>query len=169
VELTPNRKRRTRQHVIADLSVNFLERVILEEGHTVQRIISDYGYDLVMMTFDEKGYSEPGLIYFQLKASDFLETQKGNFTYDIDIKHYNLWKDESLPVILVLFDPSKRRAYWLHVQSYFKDHSRRPKRGTKTVRIWIPLRNVVNQHSVARMRAMKQPTTLRLFSEPPHA
>jgi hypothetical protein len=145
--------------------VNFLERVILDEGHTVQRIMSDYGYDLVMMTFDEEGYSEPGLIYFQLKASDFLE--KENYTYDIDIKHYNLWKDESLPVILVLFNATNRRAHWVHVQGYFKESDRRPKKGTKTVR--IPLRNVVNRRAVAKMRAMKQPTALRLYSGEPHA
>jgi hypothetical protein len=35
------RKRRTREHVIADLSVNYVERFILEEGHTVQRVGSD--------------------------------------------------------------------------------------------------------------------------------
>ena len=37
------RKRRTREHVIADLSVNHVERIILEAGHAVQRPTSDYG------------------------------------------------------------------------------------------------------------------------------
>ena len=41
------RKQRTRQHVIADLSVHHVERFILEEGHTAQRLSSDYGYDLL--------------------------------------------------------------------------------------------------------------------------
>jgi hypothetical protein len=67
--------------------VNFLERVILEEGHTAQRITSDYGYDLVMMTFDEEGFSETGLIFSQLKASDSLGNEEENSWYDIDIKH----------------------------------------------------------------------------------
>jgi hypothetical protein len=30
------RKRRTRQHVIADLSIHHVERFILEEGHTAR-------------------------------------------------------------------------------------------------------------------------------------
>lgn len=59
------RKRRTRQHVIADLGVHHVERFILEEGHTFQRLTSDYGYDLVMFTFDENGYPETGSIYTQ--------------------------------------------------------------------------------------------------------
>jgi len=50
------RKRRTRAHVIADQSVNHVERYVLDEGHTVQRLGSDYGYDLVLFTYDEKGY-----------------------------------------------------------------------------------------------------------------
>jgi hypothetical protein len=67
---TRPRKQRTRQHVIADLSVHFVEGLILEAGHTAQRLGSDYGYDLLMNTFDEAGYVEPGSIYFQLKASE---------------------------------------------------------------------------------------------------
>ena len=39
------RKRRTREHVIADLSVNHLERVVLRAGHTVERFRHDYGFD----------------------------------------------------------------------------------------------------------------------------
>src|SRR5262245_2670641 len=63
------RKQRTRQHVIADLGVHFLEGFILEEGYTARRLDSDYSYDLVMNTFDANGYAEPGPIYFQVKAS----------------------------------------------------------------------------------------------------
>lgn len=51
------RKQRTRQHVIADLSVNYVERVILEEGHSFERPANDYGYDLVMTTHDSASTS----------------------------------------------------------------------------------------------------------------
>ena len=67
------RKRRTRQHVIADLSVHYLEGFILEAGHTAHRLGSDYGYDLLVSTFDEQGYAESGSIYFQFKAMERLE------------------------------------------------------------------------------------------------
>ena len=42
------RKRRTRQPVIADLSIHHVEGFILEEGHTAQRLERDYGYDLLL-------------------------------------------------------------------------------------------------------------------------
>ena len=53
------RKRRTRQHVIASQSVNFVERFIVDAGHTAQRVEADYGYDLYVTTFDDEGYAEP--------------------------------------------------------------------------------------------------------------
>jgi len=42
-----NRKRRTREHIIADLGVNHVEKCILECGWTVQRFSPDYGLDLL--------------------------------------------------------------------------------------------------------------------------
>ena len=59
------RKQRTRQHVIADQSVNHVERLIIDEGHTAQRMEKDYGYDLLLFTYDEQGYVEPGLVSLQ--------------------------------------------------------------------------------------------------------
>jgi len=66
------RKQRTRQHVIADQSVNYVERYIIDEGHTAQRLAADYGYDLILFTYDEEGYAEPRAAFLQLKASESL-------------------------------------------------------------------------------------------------
>jgi hypothetical protein len=160
------RKRRTRQHVIADLSVHHLERFILEEGHTAQRLGSDYGYDLIMWTFDGQGYAEPGAVYFQLKAMETLDESGTNYLFDLDIRDYNLWVREELPVFLVLFDATRRRAYWLAVQPYFKeDPSRRPKKGAKSVRIRVPKRQVVNRRAISIMRELKQATIRRERAE----
>ena len=103
-------ERRTRQHIIADQSINHVERFIIDEGHTAQRLTADYGYDLVMMTFDEQGYAEPGLVFFQFKASEALARSGENYAFDLDIRDYNLWKVERFPVILILFDATKRRS-----------------------------------------------------------
>ncbi|MBL8867481.1 MAG: hypothetical protein JNK93_18130, partial [Planctomycetia bacterium] len=37
------RKRRTREHVIADMSANFVERKVLECGHVLEIRTKDYG------------------------------------------------------------------------------------------------------------------------------
>ncbi len=150
------RKRRTRQHVIADLSVHHAERFILEEGHTAQRLGSDYGYDLLMSTFDDQGYVEPGSVYFQLKATDTLDARGTNYEYDVDVRDYNLWIREKMPVVFVLFDAARRRAYWLAVQQYFRDNlSYSPKKGAKSVRLRVSRRQVVNRRAIAKMRQLK--------------
>ena len=98
--------------MIADQSVNHVERFIIDEGHTAQRLEKDYGYDLLLFTFDEQGYTEPGLASLQLKAGETLEAVGSDFVYDLDVRDYNLWMLEEFPVLFVLFDASRRRAFW---------------------------------------------------------
>ncbi len=64
------KKRRTREHVIADLSVNHVERQALLAGFAVQRIVRDYGIDLFIATYAASGEVENGEIRIQLKATD---------------------------------------------------------------------------------------------------
>ena len=149
-------KRRTRQHVIADQSVNYTEWFIIVEGHLAHRVGKDYGYDLLLFTFDEQGYSEPDFLSLQLKAAESLRAVGAHFAFDLDVRDYNLWMLERMPVILILFDASRRRAYWLHVQGYFgEDTGRRPKKGAKTVRARVPRRQIVNRRAIAKMRTLK--------------
>jgi hypothetical protein len=68
----PPGKRRTREHVIADLAVNHVERQALLCGHTVERVRSDYGVDLLLFTFDASGEMEDGYIPIQVKATEGL-------------------------------------------------------------------------------------------------
>jgi hypothetical protein len=161
------RKQRTRQHVIADLSVHYVEGFILEEGHTAQRLTSDYSYDLIMTTFSAEGYAEPGSIYFQLKAAESLHLARSTYVFDVDIRDYNLWIHEEMPVVLILFDASRRKAYWLAVQRYFEeDPARQPKKGGKTVRVYVPKAQTVNRRAIERIRQLKsfrQRPTLGVF------
>ncbi|HEY7428061.1 MAG TPA: DUF4365 domain-containing protein [Gemmataceae bacterium] len=151
------RKQRTRQHVIADQSVNHVERIIIDAGHTAQRLTPDYGYDLVLFTYDEPGYLEPGSIYVQIKAGESLEAVGADYVFDLDIRDYNLWMLEEMPVILILFAASRRRAYWLWVQNHFsKDAVRQPKKGAKSVRVHVPQRQPVTRSAVAKWRDFKR-------------
>jgi hypothetical protein len=155
-QLSAPRKRRTRQHIIADLSVHHVERFILEEGHTTQRLGSDYGYDLEMWTFDGQGYAEPGAVYFQLKAMEHLQESGTCYIFDLDIRDYHLWVREEAPVVLVLYDATRRRAYWLAIQAYFlKANTHQPKAGAKSVRVWVPKRQPVTRRAIAKMRELK--------------
>ena len=120
-DATAPRPRRTREHVIASQSCNYIEKFIIDKGHTSQRQLEDYGYDLVVKTFDEDGYEESGEIIIQLKATDRLEGLRHQdfIEFVINVKHYELWTREPMPVFLVLYDAREPKAYWLYVQKYF--------------------------------------------------
>ena len=162
------RKQRTRAHVIADLSVYHVEGFILEEGHTAQRLSSDYGYDLIMWSFDEDGYAEPGSIYFQLKGMEKLQEHGTHYVCALDVRDYNLWIVERDPVILVLFDASRKRAYWVCIQrlTFAEIAARLPKKRAKTVRLRVSRRQLLNRRAIARIRNLKRQTevpTLRIM------
>lgn len=56
--------------MIADLSVNHVERFVLRCGWTVQRTAQDYGIDLFMKTFNVTGEPDPGEVLFQIKSTN---------------------------------------------------------------------------------------------------
>jgi hypothetical protein len=89
-------KTRTRQHVIADLAVNHLERQVLLLGYTAQRIQHDYGYDLTITTYDVRGQTEGGVSFVQIKATDNLPLLKDGKTisWPVSRRDLKLWLNE---------------------------------------------------------------------------
>ena len=71
------RKRRTREHVLADLSANYVEKQALLCSFAVGREGQDYGIDLTVQTFNRRGEVENGRLLFQLKATDRLKVIAG--------------------------------------------------------------------------------------------
>lgn len=149
----PAGKTRTRQHVIADLAVNHLERHILRGGHTAERVRYDYGYDLIVNTFNEQGEAEPGAIYFQIKATDSLPLLKDGktITWPVSRRDLKLWLNESDLVMLVVYDARRERAFWVYVREYFASGPTSGLfRAGEMVQLHIPIRNMVNSRSVRR-------------------
>ena len=79
------------------------------------------------------------------------------YVFDLDIRDYNLWLQEEFPVVLILFDASRKKAYWLAIQRYFLDgQAKQPRRGNKTVRVHVPKRQVVNRRAIQELRELKR-------------
>jgi hypothetical protein len=153
--------------VIADLSVHYVEGFIYREGHTAQRVERDYGYDLILFTYDEDGFFEPGLILLQLKATDSLKRIGAYCIFDVDVRDFNLWMMEELPVILIVYDARMERAYWLSIQQYSRDPlCMMPRKGAKTVRIKIPNRQFLRKGTFDRIRDLKRRVKLKVFGGP---
>jgi hypothetical protein len=146
------RKRRTREHVIADLGLNHVERFVLRCGHTMERFRHDYGFDLLLFTYDNNGEYENGDVRLQVKASDKLPPPKGGaVAWRVDCAHLRHWLNEPMPVILIVYDAQRDMAYWLYIQQYFE--ARRvvqvaAGRGTLTVK--LPKDNVLDEKTVRR-------------------
>ncbi len=117
------RKLRTRGHVVADLSINHVERQVLLCGFSAERTQHDYGYDLKMDTYNDIGEFEPGSVYTQVKATDRLPLLAGGKTisWPVSRRDLKLWLDETYPVILIVYDGHEDRAYWIHIQAYLLD------------------------------------------------
>jgi hypothetical protein len=150
----PPGKTRTRAHVIADLSINYVERQVLLSGSAIQRVHSDYGYDLAMSTFDANGRIEPGIVYFQVKATDHVRLLADGkaLTLVVSRRDLRLWLGELFPVVLVLYDGQRDRAYWLDVQAHFAERSTADLfLAGDTVSVRVPLAQRFSRRSVRRL------------------
>ncbi len=152
----PRRKRRTRAHVIEDLSENYLERKVLLQGHWLLRPKRDYGVDVTMFHFAKTGEVENGEVRFQLKATERLKVlKKANaISVTIAIKDLHYWAAELYPFILVVFDAAKDRAYWVCIQEYVTIHPDLFKADQETVSVQIPIANKLTQRSIELFRSM---------------
>ena len=74
-----------------------------------------------MTSFNARGEIEAGSIFFQLKATDDLPLLADGKTisWAISRRDLLLWLDEACPVILVVYDGRRDRAFWMHIQADF--------------------------------------------------
>ncbi len=150
----PQRKRRTRGHVIEDLSENHLERKVLSKGHLLRRPERDYGVDVTMFHFAADGSLENGEVRFQLKATDHLQVIEQGRWISIPIATGDLdfWAQEAYPFILIVYDAAHDRAYWLDVKEYVRVHTATIASNRREVRVRIPMANKLTVKSVDLFR-----------------
>jgi hypothetical protein len=151
----PKRKQRTREHIIADLSVNHVERHALQCGYSIEIPVHDYGIDLLLFTYNETGEIENGHVSFQLKATDNLQTlASGAIVFCLDRRDLDLWLEEVYPVILVVYDAGQDRAYWLYVQAELRGKALPEE--NKTVTVHIPQTNILDVAAIRQIAGYKQ-------------
>lgn len=145
------KKKRPREHIIADLSVNHVERFVLLCGYSVERVEYDYGFDLVIFTYDANGEIENGQIYVQLKATDSLRILADQETIAFSVKRSDLelWLFEPMPCILIVYDAQSDVAYWLYLQAYFENWEGFDlSRVGETVTVHLPKANRVDREAI---------------------
>jgi hypothetical protein len=166
----PLRKLRTREHIIADLGINHLERHILLCGHTAQRIQHDYGYDLFMTTYDPNGEVRGGWVYFQVKSTSRLPLLKDRKTisWPISRRDLRLWLSENYPVILVIYHAPRDRGYWLDVQDFFSGpRSSGLFSPGETINVPIPTSQVLDRRAIRKIARRKHQVHQQLHRRTP--
>jgi hypothetical protein len=166
------RKIRTREHILADLATNHLERYVLKCGFAIDRIQHDYGIDVIMYTYRCSGEIEEGFVNIQLKASDNVRyDSRGIFvSTSIERAHLSHWLYEPFPVLLVMYDATIEKAYWVYVQRYFE---RMPSFSLanmkKTYSVRVPVRQVVDEEAIRKFAEFKQSVLSQLDGVISHA
>jgi len=168
------RKRRPRSRVIADMSVNFLERQVLRRGHRLIRIPeeSDDGTDAILRTHHpDTTEAETGQVDFQLKATDDLRIVDGGKSIPcvVEMAHLHFWYHQLFhPFILVLYDAQKHRAFWLDVQAYVEGHAdevgRAVENESASITVRIPIDNKLTVTAIDRFRKLLLDRTRQLDS-----
>jgi hypothetical protein len=152
------RKRRTREHIIADLSINHVEKCVLQCGWTVQRFSPDYGLDLLMTTFNRRGEIENGDVRLQIKATGSIKIASGRnaIPFRLEWRDMVYWLNEPLPVMLVVYDAKADKAWWLYLQETLREKRRKaPPRALATLIVRVPLANVLDAKAVRQFRKFR--------------
>ena len=134
------------------------QRVALRCGHTVERFWHDYGFDLLLSTYNNDGEYENGDVRLQVKATDHLKRSARRMTiaWRIELAHLGHWLHEPMPVILIVYDASRDEAYGEYIQRYFEERPRLrigDDRGTVSVK--IPAANLLNQEAVLQFAGFR--------------
>jgi hypothetical protein len=80
--------------------------------------LNDVGIDAHVELVDERNGQATGLLLaLQIKCGpSFLKEQTAaGYVFRGEAKHLDYWGNHSLPVVVVLVNPDKRRAFWAHV------------------------------------------------------
>jgi hypothetical protein len=151
------RKKRTREHIIADLSAHHVEGHILRCGFTAERVVHDYGVDVYMTTYTAQGEVENDFVLFQLKATDRLKrtSDRSAIVFRLERADLDWWLVETFPVILVVYDAQADVAYWLYVQAHYEGRKGWPANRGKTVTVHLPMGNVVDEDAIRHFAAAK--------------
>lgn len=80
--------------------------VVTEAGHAVERVVNDYGEDLLVQT-SHAGRMDASRLWFQVKGTDAVDRyrlKRGGFSVSVDLDHALRWSRSADLVVVVLWD-----------------------------------------------------------------
>ena len=72
----------------------------------------------------------------------------------LDSRDVIAWLNEPMPVILILYDARKDRAYWVDIQACLAEKPSR-NRSHATITVYVPIANEVNEEAIRSFRDLR--------------
>jgi len=88
-------------------------------------------------------------------ASSIIRKTKTPEDYLVAGRDVAPWLREVIPVILIVYDAQRERAFWLHLAGHFKGKWKQLFSTTGSVTVRIPTKNRINKQSVLRFDAWR--------------
>ncbi len=134
---------RTRSQRIGDAGQNFVRETVDGHQHWMCRAQDlDYGVDLeaeLAPTEEDEQRPSGRLLKLQVKSTENVEMTNGQIAISLDRQFLDYAQQFRLPVLLIVVEPSMRRAWWLWLQEWLLHHEVRlaasPRTSTVTVHI----------------------------------
>lgn len=99
--------------------VNAIEKMFLDIGWIFrEQHTTDVGIDAQVEIY-EHGSATGRVLALQIKSGNsyFAEETPSSYVFRGESKHLDYWINHSLPVILVLYHPGKKKAWWCSIQN----------------------------------------------------
>lgn len=124
---------RPKEHVFGDQALNEVAAAIARAGHAVEKVVNDYGEDLLVQT-SHAGRMDASRLWLQVKGAqsvDRYRLKRGGFSFSVDLDHSLRWSRSADLVAVVLWDLSSGRG-WYALPGYQPDPRQDLTLGRKT-------------------------------------
>lgn len=153
------RRRHTSQQRQERISRKQFEEFLEQHEWITDSIDPDMGEDIHVRIYD-KGVSTGISFYVQLKSTSDIEkflTKTGFISYPLKVKDLEHWEFQAIPVLLVLWDISQRKGWWIQISDAISEVSLRKEKWrtidpSKKLRIRIPFENELTESSLPCIR-----------------
>jgi hypothetical protein len=133
-------------------------------GWEPRPLTPDLGEDFIIDIYDE-GVSAGLAFYAQVKSSESLTKfllKTGDYSYPIEVKDLNHWRDYMPPVVLIIWDTTQRQGYWVaiadaitcldKVNPVWQNRVKKAKSKEPKVNVLVPSANIVGQNTLKSLR-----------------
>jgi hypothetical protein len=135
--------KRTDTHVIADIAVNDVQKIVAECGWASESVYNDYGEDLLVQT-SHKQEMDSFKMWIQVKGTRNLKrfrSKRWGYSLKLSKDHIAKWLRTIDPVIIVLWDVNTKSGLWcLPHKAFEKGLLHKTKEGK--IRIVFPVKQV---------------------------